>query len=153
VVIYGWHYKSGKNIQPESDVHENTYVDYSHGIRLLSQKMVVDGKPALLADVLKDKELAPLVLKAAHVLDHAFPPPPRYKLVPPVEPNKAGGAGDAPAAKEAEKKKDEPPKDELAKRGMSAFHSARFEFARGVAKHGKGKPWAVTPNSGPIVDD
>src|SRR5690606_16285020 len=36
VVIYGWHKPDGKPIQPASNVHVNTYVDYSHGIRLLN---------------------------------------------------------------------------------------------------------------------
>lgn len=156
VVIYGWHYPTGKSIQPESDIHESTYVDYSHGIRLVSQKMVVDGKPMPLFDVLKNKELAQLLLKPTHVLDHFFPPPSRYKLAPPVEPNKGAGAGDGAEVKQPEPKpakKEEAPKDEVAKRGMSAFHSARVELDRGVKKHGKGKVWATSPNSGPIVDD
>jgi hypothetical protein len=78
VIIYGFHDQSGNSIQPESDAHENTYMDYSHGVRLVSQEMIVDGKPMKLADVLKDKELAPLLLKPLHVMDWKFPPPARY---------------------------------------------------------------------------
>jgi len=156
VVIYGWHYQNGKPIQPESDIHGNHYVDYSHGIRLVSQKMTVDGKPMALFEVLKDKALATLLLKPNHVADRSFPPPDRYKLAPPHEPNKEAGAGDGGEVKQAEpkpEKKQESPKDELGKRGMSVFHSARLEFDRGVKKHGVGKVWATAPNSGPIVDD
>lgn len=61
VAIYGWHQPSGKPIQPLSTVHENTYADYSHGVRLVSGTMVVDGVERPLADVLRDPNLAGLV--------------------------------------------------------------------------------------------
>ena len=42
----------------------------------------------------------------------------------------------------------------LRDRGMSAWHSARIEIARGVAKHGPKKTWETKgKNSGPIVDE
>jgi hypothetical protein len=85
VVIYGWYKSSSKDSapwQPESTVHENTYVDYSHGIRLVSTEMVVDGKPMSLFDVMEDKALAPLLLKAADVRSPLFPPPRRYEAAP-----------------------------------------------------------------------
>jgi hypothetical protein len=78
VIIYGWHQLNGTIIQPESDWHENTYVDYSHGIRCLLPDMLVDGKPAKVADVLKDKQRAGLLLPPLDVLDYKFPPPARY---------------------------------------------------------------------------
>jgi hypothetical protein len=37
--------------------HAAGYVDYSHGIRLMSQSVVVDGKPIPVADVLADPVL------------------------------------------------------------------------------------------------
>lgn len=43
VVIYGWHQLNGSPIQPVTNVHINSYVDYSHGIRLLNAEMLVDG--------------------------------------------------------------------------------------------------------------
>ena len=110
VVIYGWHYKNGKNIQPESDIHENTYVDYSHGIRLVSKWMDVDGEKKKVADVLKDKALAPLLLRKEHLGDRGFPPPARYELVPEQPAYGGQGAGDAPGAKPSPKK--EEPKEE-----------------------------------------
>jgi hypothetical protein len=61
VVIYGWHQPNGKAIQPESSVHGNFYVDYSHGVRLVARQMMVDGKAKDIRDVLKDKELCWLV--------------------------------------------------------------------------------------------
>lgn len=41
VVIYGWHQLNGKAIQPLYNKHTNTWVDYSHGIRLISNKIVI----------------------------------------------------------------------------------------------------------------
>ena len=43
VSIYGWHTLAGKAIQPLSIVHRDTYVDYSHGVRLMKRTVVVDG--------------------------------------------------------------------------------------------------------------
>ena len=45
VAIYGWHKADGTAIQPLSIVHRDTYVDYSHGIRLIRRTVLVDGKP------------------------------------------------------------------------------------------------------------
>jgi hypothetical protein len=44
VAIYGWHKPDGKPIQPLYTGHVNWYVDYSHGIRLVSRRIRVDGK-------------------------------------------------------------------------------------------------------------
>ena len=54
VVIYGWHKPDGQPIQPVYSGHVNWYVDYSHGIRLINNQVLVDGKPRLLSDLLKD---------------------------------------------------------------------------------------------------
>ena len=43
VAIYGWHKPDGKPIQPLTIVHRDTYVDYSHGVRLMKRAVVVDG--------------------------------------------------------------------------------------------------------------
>lgn len=144
VVIYGWHHRNGERIQGESDIHENTYVDYSHGIRLVSTDMVVDGKPMSLFDVLENKELAPLLLKPLDIQDLAYPPPRRYPRTAARAPY---GAQGAPSIAPRE------PGTEAERRGRSVCHAARIELARGVLRHGKGNPWAVTPNAGPIVDD
>lgn len=39
VVIYGWHKMDGRAIQPVYNKHTNTWADYSHGIRLIRQKV------------------------------------------------------------------------------------------------------------------
>ncbi|MGW8193451.1 MAG: hypothetical protein ACWGOX_04225 [Desulforhopalus sp.] len=61
VAIYGWHRSNGKPIQPLSTVHGAGYADYSHGVRLVSDQMLVDGEIRSIYDVLKDPELASLV--------------------------------------------------------------------------------------------
>lgn len=60
VAIYGWHRPSGKPIQPLSTLHIRSYADYSHGVRLVDQDVVVDGRRMRLEDALRDPELAPL---------------------------------------------------------------------------------------------
>jgi hypothetical protein len=58
VAIYGWHKLDGNPIQPLTIVHKNTYVDYSHGIRLVKRTLLVDGQPRDIRDVLSDPQLA-----------------------------------------------------------------------------------------------
>lgn len=57
VAIYGWHKLDGFPIQPLTIVHKDTYVDYSHGIRLVSKNLVVDGKRTTIDEVLKNPML------------------------------------------------------------------------------------------------
>lgn len=54
VVIYGWHKPGGKPIQPLYSGHVYWYVDYSHGIRLINNQVLLDNKPAFISDILKD---------------------------------------------------------------------------------------------------
>lgn len=61
VAIYGWHEMSGKPIQPLFLGHGDFYVDYSHGIRLVSKVCWVNGLEADIEEVLKDKDLADLL--------------------------------------------------------------------------------------------
>lgn len=61
VAIYGWHKLDGNPIQPLSTVHVDWYIDYSHGIRLMSKWAEVDGKLVLVKDVLKDEQLSHLL--------------------------------------------------------------------------------------------
>jgi hypothetical protein len=43
VAIYGWHYSDGRIIQPLYVGHVDWYTDYSHGLRLMSNRMLIDG--------------------------------------------------------------------------------------------------------------
>jgi hypothetical protein len=61
VAIYGWQMPGGAAIQPLSNIHHHNYADYSHGIRLIQGKMLVDGKVRDIAEVLQDKDLAALL--------------------------------------------------------------------------------------------
>lgn len=61
IAIYGWHKADGTPIQPLSTVHGAGYADYSHGIRLVSEKVLIDGKLHSVFDILKDPELAALL--------------------------------------------------------------------------------------------
>jgi hypothetical protein len=61
VAIYGWHRSDGHPIQPLSIVHADSYVDYSHGVRLMSRLVIVDDRPTTIDQVLKDPALWPLV--------------------------------------------------------------------------------------------
>lgn len=51
--IYGWHLPNSKPIQPLYTGHINWWVDYSHGIRLISRNIIVNGKIMDYTDVLK----------------------------------------------------------------------------------------------------
>jgi hypothetical protein len=61
VAIYGWHRKNGRPIQPVSLVHPNYYVDYSHGVRLVSAMMLLNGKETPVKEVYQDPVTAALV--------------------------------------------------------------------------------------------
>ena len=61
VAIYGWHKIDGKPIQPLYTGHVNWYVDYSHGVRLVSRNILVDGKWMDFTSILKDPVLKNLL--------------------------------------------------------------------------------------------
>jgi len=61
VALYGWHYPDGAPIQPLYTGHIASYVDYSHGIRLVAREMTVDGRTMDYLDVLRDPDLRALV--------------------------------------------------------------------------------------------
>ncbi len=58
VAIYGWHLTEGKPIQSLSTVHGWRYADYSHGTRLISTRVFVDGRVRSIFDVMQDGRLA-----------------------------------------------------------------------------------------------
>jgi hypothetical protein len=61
VAIYGWHRLSGIPVQPLTIVHGANYADYSHGIRLVSDVVLIDGEPRSIYEVLEDPKLATIV--------------------------------------------------------------------------------------------
>ncbi len=76
IAIYGWHRPNGVPIQPLSTVHGACYADYSHGIRLVSETVVVDGQTKSIYDVLLDPVLS-------HVLSDEGPIPGLRTLMSP----------------------------------------------------------------------
>src|SRR5262249_9479567 len=86
IAIYGWHLSSGHPIQPLSLWHGKHYADYSHGVRLVSQIVLVNGMQRSLYDVMSDPKLAPIVSGAG-------PIPSSRELVAQL-----GGAGPTSAA-------------------------------------------------------
>lgn len=57
LAIYGWHYLNGLPIQPLTIGHVDWYVDYSHGIRPVRRRILVDGKPLDYEEILRDPHL------------------------------------------------------------------------------------------------
>lgn len=88
VAIYGWHRRAQDPIQPLSTVHGARYVDYSHGTRLVSSTIVVDGRARSIYEALQDPAIAPLlsregVTQNAWGLMHPHAPMPEPSIHPP----------------------------------------------------------------------
>jgi hypothetical protein len=73
VAIYGWHQTNGVPIQPLYLKHAATWVDYSQCVRLVRQAMIVNGRPATVAAVLNDPELAGLLSDEGVVANPRYP--------------------------------------------------------------------------------
>lgn len=73
VVIYGWHYNSGVPIQPVYAGHSEVYVDYSHGIRLVRDSVLINGQSYRITDLLKDSVKASL-FSSEGVIEKPFYP-------------------------------------------------------------------------------
>jgi hypothetical protein len=58
IAIYGWHRITGVPIQPLSTVHGVCYADYSHGVRMVSETALVDGRARSVYDILQDPVLS-----------------------------------------------------------------------------------------------
>ena len=71
--IYGWHKTNRVAIQPLYLGHTNTWVDDSHGIRLVQQQMTVNGSAATVAEVLANPELAGLLSDEVVVANPRYP--------------------------------------------------------------------------------
>ena len=61
VAIFGWHKPDGIPIQPLYTGHVNWYVDYSHGIRLVYEYLLVNGKRMHYTDVMKNSSFRKLI--------------------------------------------------------------------------------------------
>jgi hypothetical protein len=90
VVIYGWHQLNGVPIQPLYNGHEQTYADYSHGIRLVQRAVILDSAVVMIDDILRDPVLWALFS------DEGVLANPRYGVLP----NSAPEEGMAPTRPE-----------------------------------------------------
>lgn len=61
VAIYGWHKPNGEPIQPLYLGHTDRWVDYSHGVRLVSRSIEVDGATKDLWNALRDPAFATML--------------------------------------------------------------------------------------------
>ena len=103
VAIYGWHKTNGTAIQPLYTGHADSWVDYSHGVRLVSATVEADGAPMPFASALADERFAPLLT------DEGAGPLPRYG-----SPSKSGR--DALPRVHSPNATDAPPRDPLGAR-------------------------------------
>ena len=72
VAIYGWHRLNDQPIQPLTTVHVNTYVDYSHGIRLVKKTMHVGDELITIDEVLADEGYAALLSDEGVITDAGY---------------------------------------------------------------------------------
>ncbi len=86
VVIYGWHKVSpyGEVWQPLYNGHEETYADYSHGIRFVQMNCIVDGSPNTITNVLNSPTLCSLLSDdgISEGSANGTIPVPRYTVAP-----------------------------------------------------------------------
>lgn len=61
VAIYGWHRTNGVAIQPLYLGHADSWVDYSHGIRLVHRVAKLDGADKAVAEIMADAKLSALL--------------------------------------------------------------------------------------------
>ena len=74
VVIYGWHYQNGDPIQPVYAGHHNQYADYSHGIRLVQDSVLVNDRTLTISELLQSTSLS-VLFSDEGVIQRPFYPP------------------------------------------------------------------------------
>ena len=77
VAIYGWHGQDGAPIQPIYTGHSDRWVDYSHGVRLVSRRVLVNGVEHDLATLLEDPVLWALLSDEGAMRSARYPLAPR----------------------------------------------------------------------------
>ena len=78
VAIYGWHQTNGAPIQPLYLKHTAAWVDYSQCIRLVQQRLLVNGATQTVAHVLADPALAALLSDEGVVTQPRYVEPPGF---------------------------------------------------------------------------
>lgn len=78
VVIYGWHHTTGSPIQSLYYGHEETYADYSHGIRMIQKACTLNGSAADVDSILASSTYNTVLS------DEGAITVPRYPVSPPT---------------------------------------------------------------------
>ncbi|MDR3377497.1 MAG: hypothetical protein P4M10_02340, partial [Verrucomicrobiae bacterium] len=73
VAIYGWHQTNGQPIQPLYLGHVWWWVDYSQCLRLVSQNLLVNGRPQSAAAVLADPQMSALLSDEGALTNARYP--------------------------------------------------------------------------------
>ena len=74
VVIYGWIQPNGSPIQPMTNVHADTYMDYSHGIRLVQNSCMLNGTTSTTVQaILQSNTLNPLLSDEGVISQPQYP--------------------------------------------------------------------------------
>jgi hypothetical protein len=73
LAIYGWRQLDGKPIQPLSIVHGNRYVDYSHGARLVLNRIEFEGQRVQITEILADPNRCGLLSDEGPMIPPAYP--------------------------------------------------------------------------------
>ncbi len=73
VVIYGWHTSVGNPIQPLSNVHADTYMDYSHGMRFIQNSVVYNGNITSIKAILQSSTLNTLLSNEGVITPAQYP--------------------------------------------------------------------------------
>ena len=63
------HRAPGRPIQPQSTFHEADYADYSHGVRLVSDTVTVNGRTQSIVHALEDAAEAPALSYEGKIAD------------------------------------------------------------------------------------
>ena len=74
VVIYGWHRSIGDPIQPVYNGHYAGYADYSHGVRLVWNRALLNGDTVKITELLKDEQLNVLLSDEGPIAKPYYPP-------------------------------------------------------------------------------
>ncbi len=73
VAIYGWHRTNGVAIQPLYLGHTAAWVDYSHGIRLVSQTALLNGQRTNVTAILADANFCHLLSDEGVIIQPRYP--------------------------------------------------------------------------------
>ena len=73
VIIYGWHTAVGSPIQPLTNVHGDTYMDYSHGIRLVQNAVIYNGVATTVKNILQSSTLNSLLSDEGSMFQPYYP--------------------------------------------------------------------------------